>query len=62
VGEQRVIARVLVYSPAAHLRDTEVADARARTKRSREKPNEKRQGWDGCDEANVGREPDRRDT
>ena len=58
-----MIARVLVYSPAAHLRDTEVADARARTKRSREvKPNEKRQGWDGCDEANVGREPDRRDT
>ena len=54
VREQRVFAGVLVASPAAHLR----ADRRGLVpKRDRGKPHEKCQGWDGCDEANVGREP-----
>ena len=54
VREQRVFAGVLVASPAAHLR----ADRRGLVpKRDRGKPHEKCQGWDGCDEANVGGEP-----
>ena len=53
VGEQRAIARVLVDSPAAHLR----GDRRGlEAKCDRGKPHKKCQRWDGCDEANVGRE------
>ena len=54
VREQRVFAGVLVASPATHLR----GDRRGLVpKRDRGKPHEKCQGWDGCDEANVGGEP-----
>ena len=53
VREQRAIARVLVDSPAAHLR----GDRRGLVaKCDRGKPHKKCQRWDGCDEANVGRE------